>query len=303
MTEPSVRFRMWFLANVVTRLIKAPPISLTEREVGSPRTVSVKTRHGHVRCLITGAAVGAPLNTGGRPPVHVNFHGGAFLIGNPAQDDHLVRGVAGEVGAVVVNVDYTTAPKATFPRAQEEAFDVLQWVATSGDEQGWDGTRISIGGGSAGAHLAMAALELARQAGGPPVRAAVLICPLVDLTSRGADLVSTKEKPMVSEALMNTVRAAYFPVEATQVTVLASPTFGERVQFTSLPPLLVVAGELDALRTQIEKYVSKAEGFGVPVTFRVIEQVDHDFPLNAKTPEAIRELGDLTREHLLANLA
>lgn len=302
MTEPSVRFRIWFLSHVVTRLIKAPPISLTEREVPAATTVSVPTRHGAVRCLITAPAAGAPLNSGARPPVHINFHGGAFLIGNPSQDDHLVRGIAGEVGAFVVNVDYTTAPKAKLPRAHEEAFDVLQWVATAGEEHGWDSSRISIGGGSAGAHLALGAIELSRQVGGPAVRAAILLCPVVDVTAHGADLVSAKEKPMVSEALMDTVRAAYFPDETTRTTVLASPIFGEREQFAALPPLLIIAAGLDALRTQIERYAAKAEGFGVPVTFRLIEGVDHDFPFDAQATAAIRELGELNRDHLLANL-
>lgn len=66
---------------------------------------------------------------------------------------------------------------------------------------------------------------------------------------------------------------------------------------------LIVAAELDALRAQIERYAAKAQGFGVPVTFRLIEGADHDFPFDAKTPAAIRELAELNRDHLLANLA
>jgi acetyl esterase len=303
MADRSVRFRIWFLSSVVTRLIKAPPIALTDRQVEPPESVWVKTRHGDVRCFITRPAIGAPLSSEGAAPVYVNFHGGAFLIGAPAQDDHLLRGVAGEVGAHVVNVDFTTAPKSQFPQAHEECLDVLDWVAHAGDEQGWDSTRIAIGGGSSGAHIALGVMELARETKGPRVRAAVLTCPLVDVTARGTDLVSRKAKPMVSDALMDTVRAGYFPVEATQATVLGSPLNGDREQFQHLPPLLVVAGELDALRPQIEDYVTKARGFGVPVTFKVIEGVDHDFPLSKETPAAIEELARLTRDHLLAHLA
>ena len=66
----------------------------------------VPTRHGDVRCLVTRAAADAPLAAGDAvPPVHIHLHGGACLVGGPRQDDHLVRGTAGEVGATVVNVD------------------------------------------------------------------------------------------------------------------------------------------------------------------------------------------------------
>jgi acetyl esterase len=115
------------LSTVVTRVITAPSIALTTRHVAEPETVHVPTRHGDVRCHVTRPAADAPLARGpGAPPVHVNFHGGAFLIGAARQDDHVVRGIAGEVGATVVNVDYSTAPRARYPQAHEECYDVLR---------------------------------------------------------------------------------------------------------------------------------------------------------------------------------
>jgi len=304
MISPSVRFQMWFLSNVVTRIIKAPPVSLTDREVHPPEVVMVKTRHGHVRCLITRPAEGAPLNLSGRAPVHINFHGGAFLIGAPAQDEHFTRGIAGEVGAYVVNVDYTTAPKAHFPRSHEECFDVLTWVAGAGNEQGWDPERISVGGGSAGAHLALGVLELARRVDGPRVSAAVLVVPLVDVASPSSGLVSQIAKPMVSPGLMDVVNTAYFPSAATRTDVLASPLLGGREEFASLPPLFVASAEYDTLRPQIESYVERARSFGVDVTYRSFEGVDHDFPISGKVPPSlIQELGTGIRDHLLAQLS
>ena len=114
-------------------------MSLTSRAVPAAEIVPVPTRHGTVRCYITRPAPDAPLAAGQpAPPVVINFHGGGFVIGNPLQDDHLVRGMAGEVGSVVVNVDYSLAPRVRFPRALEEGFDVLNWVARSGKP--WAGT-------------------------------------------------------------------------------------------------------------------------------------------------------------------
>ena len=94
-----------------------------------------------------------------------------------------MRLIAGEVGAVVVNVDYSRAPKVRFPHAHEECFDVLRWVAASGADMGWDGGCISISGGSAGGNLALGALEQAHRAGGAPARAAVLVVPAVDVSA------------------------------------------------------------------------------------------------------------------------
>jgi acetyl esterase len=179
MINAGIHLQARFLSSFVTRVIKAPRLELTKRQVAEPDVVQVPTRHGPVRCYITRGATDAPLvHAADPPPVHINIHGGAFLIGAPRQDDHLVRAIAGEVGATVVNIDYSTAPKARYPQAHEECYDVLQWVRSSGSTMGWDSHRVSIGGGSAGANLALGALELARQASDPAVRTCVPWCRL-----------------------------------------------------------------------------------------------------------------------------
>ena len=125
------------LSAVATQLVRPPSIVLTQRDVAVPETIMVPTRHGDVRCFVTRAATGAPLAADGAvPPVHIHIHGGAFLVGAPRQDNHLVRGIAGEVGTTVVNIDYSTWPDASYPRAHEECYDVLRWVQRSGDGMG-----------------------------------------------------------------------------------------------------------------------------------------------------------------------
>jgi acetyl esterase/lipase len=299
------------MSTVVTRLVKAPPIALTSRNVARAETVLVPTRHGDVRCYITRAAADAPLATGSAvPPVHVHIHGGAFVIGAPRQDDHLVRGIAGEVGATVVNVDYSTAPEARYPQAHEECYDVLRWVQNSGDAMGWDGARVSIGGISAGGNLALGALELARRAGDPALRACVLVVPLVDASLPAEQYTSplpasagASHRPFVSPRLVGLVERNYFADAPRRTEPLASPVLGEEI--AALPPLLVVTAEQDSMRPQDERFVDKARSAGVPVTYHCAPGVDHGFPQSSKkqNESAVRALADLVRVHLTDNLA
>ena len=298
----SDRLKAWFLSIIVTRLIKAPAISLTMREVGEAEVVQVPTRHGTVRCLITRPAPDAPL-AGPAPPVHINLHGGAFLIGAPQQDDHVVRLIAGDVGAVVINVDYSRAPKVRFPHAHEECFDVLRWVAASGAERGWDSTRISISGGSAGGNLALGVLEQARRAAGPTLRAAVLVVPAVDVSAPLESYVSDIPHPFVGPALVRMMQGAYFPDVAQRRDPLASPALaGEALG--NLPPLLVMTAQLDSLLAQQERFLDQARACGVEVTYRCFKCVDHDFNLSKQTPQAVwGQFTSLVTGHLLAHLS
>ncbi len=298
-----IRLKAWLLSSVVTRIIKAPRISLTSRAVGEPEIVSVPTRHGPVRCFITRPAPDAPLASGPTSPVHINLHGGAFLIGAPHQDNHLVKAIAGEVGAVVVNVDYSRAPKVSYPHAEEECFDVLQWVATSGTAHGWDGRSISISGTSAGGNLALAALELARRNGGPSVRAAVLFVPPVDQTLPPESYVSDIPKPFVGPAMIRLVQESYFPDAARRSESLASPALGGE-ELSALPPLLIFSAQHDTLRPQIEDFVRKVEGYGGDIRYVCIDGVDHDFELNKRdAPKVLPDVVKAVAAHLNAHLA
>ncbi|MBI4940301.1 MAG: alpha/beta hydrolase [Actinobacteria bacterium] len=312
MTRADIRLQAWFLSAFVTRVIKAPPLELTTRQVAEPELVTVPTRHGPVRCFITRGAADTPLaQHTGAPPVHINIHGGAFLIGAPRQDDHLVRAMAGEAGATVVNVDYSTAPKARYPQAHQECYDVLDWVRRSGSTMGWDDQRVSIGGGSAGGNLALGALELARQAGDSAVRTCILVVPSVDQTIAPEQYSSPMPpgagraaRPFVSPRLVRVMQETYFTDASRRAEPLASPLLGDE-EIASLPPLLVIAAEQDSLRPQIEQLVTKARSKSVPVTYQCFAGVDHDFPVRPKagTEPALRELANLMCTHLIKHLA
>ena len=298
-----IRMRSWFMSTVVTRLVRPPAVTLTDRAVLAAETVRVPTRHGPVRCLITRPAPDAPLAAGAvAPPVTVNLHGGGFIVGNPRQDDHLARGIAGEVGSVVVNVDYTTSPRARFPRALEECFDVLQWVERSPDSMGWDAGRIAVSGGSAGANLALGLLTLAGRAGGPVIRTAVLLVPAVDQTIQPQQVTSPIDKPFVNAQLLAMVDASYFTKGADRSDPLASPLFlGD--ELGAFPPLLVLTAEHDTFLPYIERFVSRARALGVTVDHHRFDGVDHDFYFSRTTSAStLTHLMTLIRDHLLVGL-
>jgi acetyl esterase/lipase len=90
---------------------------------GRTTATSIPTRHGD-----TSAAIYHPAEqTGRRPAVYLNVHGGGFVIGHPEQDDPWCRYLAAHADVVVVNTDYVLAPHRRFPSPAEQIYDVLQW--------------------------------------------------------------------------------------------------------------------------------------------------------------------------------
>ena len=129
---------------------------------GRTTATSIPTRHGD-----TSAAIYHPAEqTGRRPAVYLNVHGGGFVIGHPEQDDPWCRYLAAHADVVVVNTDYALAPHRRFPSPAEQIYDVLQWVSSAARE--WDGTRVCVGGQSAGGNLSAAAAQHAELGEEPP---------------------------------------------------------------------------------------------------------------------------------------
>lgn len=234
-------------------------------------TLRVETGAGPVTCTV----YRPPASTATPAPVYVNFHGGGFVVARPEQDDHICRCIAATAGCVVINVDYAVAPQRPYPAAVTQAYDVTAWVAENGAAGGWDGSRLAVGGHSAGANLTAAVCRLARERGTFSPRLQILDSAPLDQVADPATKRSLVAKPLLTPQLMRIFTAAYVPDPADRALPLVSPALAD--DLAGLPPALVITAENDRLRDEGDAYAKALEAAGVPVTHRVFEGVDHYF--------------------------
>lgn len=262
-------------------------------QLAPPTSIKIPTRHGQVRCDVY-----QPDDVSGTPPAYVHFHGGAFVMRYPRMDDFFARIVAADVGAVVVNVDYDVAPQKRFPVAQEQCHDVSAWIADNADQVGADGSRVALGGFSAGGNLAAAAALQARDLASFSPACQLLGAPSLDVAGDPAAKTATIPNPMIGPALLRMVRATYFRDVAARSSPYASPLLAPTL--AGLAPAIVVTAEHDLLRAEGDAYVDRLRADGVPVTHHVAPGADHYFLENG--PAGARRTLELIttglREHL-----
>jgi acetyl esterase len=92
-------------------------------------------------------------------PCLIYLHGGGFMMGNLDTHDRIMRVLAKESKLGVVGVDYHLAPEYRFPTALNETLAVIEYLESHGNTLGIDGTRLALGGDSAGANLAVGATQ------------------------------------------------------------------------------------------------------------------------------------------------
>jgi acetyl esterase len=127
-----------------------------------------------VQDLAVPAADGTPLParlyaaSHARLPVLLYLHGGGFVIGGLETHDSLCRQLALRSGGAVLALDYRLAPEHRFPTAVDDAWAAMRWLAGEGaDALGLDGSRLAVGGDSAGGTLAATCAIHARDTGLP----------------------------------------------------------------------------------------------------------------------------------------
>ncbi|KAK4142752.1 Alpha/Beta hydrolase protein [Dichotomopilus funicola] len=99
-------------------------------------------------------------------PVHLNFHGGGFVIGDLKTEATLCLSMR-EAGVVVVDVDYRLCPENAWGTGIQDAWNALSWVRESADTLNINARSISIGGVSAGGHISLVLQHMARDADVP----------------------------------------------------------------------------------------------------------------------------------------
>ena len=247
-----------------------------------------------VRIYTPTAPAGAPR------PVLVWCHGGAFMHGDldMPEGDHVARGVAGRADAVVVSVDYRlcdeppelggqparqipgTVAEVRAPIPLNDVCAAVAWVREDAQELGADGTRLAIGGASAGGNLAAAAAPRLAGAGRPPSASLPMYLVAHPLnpepTEEEAEALASTPGPLrFSPQTMRAMSANYIGRPLEEATPYDFPGLACAQELAVLPRTYIEADEFDDLRVSARRYAEQLREAGVDVQYVVRRGVSH----------------------------
>jgi acetyl esterase/lipase len=186
-----------------------------------------------------------------------NIHGGGMIIGTNRLGLAGMLEWAQELSAAVVSVEYRLAPETRHPGPVEDCYAGLVWTAAHADELNIDADRIIVAGGSAGGGLAAAVALLARDRGGPALKAQMLLCPMLDdrndsvsarqMAGRGIWDYTSNETGWT--ALLGDARGG------PDVSPYAAPA--RATDLSGLPPAFIDVGSAETFRDEDVAYASR----------------------------------------------
>jgi len=223
-----------------------------------------------------------PKGANGAGPAILYLHGGGFIAGKPDMMAVANKELAEVTGAVVVAVQYRLAPETPFPGPVENCYTALSWVAANAGQLGIDRNRIAIYGQSAGGGLAAATALLARDRGGPALKAQFLLYPMLD--ARTATDKAPVTNPTTGEFGW-TVESNRFGWQAMQggqdipVERLGHFSPAQAGDLSGLPQTFLAVGSLDLFLEENIAYVQRLSRASVPVEAHIYPGAIHGFEM------------------------
>jgi acetyl esterase len=208
-------------------------------------------------------------------PVLVYYHGGGWVIGDLDTHDVLCRELAHRAGCAVVAVDYRLAPEHRFPAAVDDSLAATRWVRAQAASLGIDGSRLAVGGDSAGGNLATVTAIGLRDGGDFSPRLQLLIYPGTDMRALAPSHTANGQGYMLTADSIAYFRGHYVPVERDWSDWRCSPLL--HPDLSKLPPALVITAGFDPLRDEGRQYADALSKAGVPTQYVCFERQIHGF--------------------------
>jgi acetyl esterase/lipase len=259
---------------------RLPDVAVEERRIDGP--------HGPVRVRLyrPAATTGAGL---------LWNHGGGFVGGDlDMPEAHVVAAeLAARAGAVVASVEYRLATETVhYPVPLDDVHAAWLWFHAAAEELGADPARAAIGGASAGANLAAAAVLRSRDAGEPLPAALLLAYPAMHFPTPALEDALAAEMRGLPRMLRFTAADIAFLTRAYlgRLTDIPPNLMPGLANLRGLPPATLVLSEYDDLRGSGELFAAQLAEAGVPVTSTVAEGMLHGH-LNLPPVAAMAEIG------------
>jgi len=183
--------------------------------------------------------------------VHLHIHGGGWTIGGARQDDSINVPLAAEMDVTVVSVEYRLIPANPFQATMDDCETAARWVLETGLQE-FGADRMTIGGESAGGHLAAATILRLRDAGYrfDRVAGAALTYGAYDLGGTEMRRRAGPETLVLHGPTLPRILEKMIPpsVEARRDPAL-SPL---QADLSGLPPALLIVGTRDPLQEDSE---------------------------------------------------
>jgi len=206
-----------------------------------------------------------PLNYDVKSPTIFYFHGGGWTLCSLDTHDSFCKKISFHTGLPLISVDYSLSPEAKFPKALNEATELLLWFQNNHNDLGIANNKTIIAGDSAGGNIAAALVLKARELHLKSIKAQLLIYPALDFNNKNYESYKKYSNGyLLDDETIIWFEENYLNKRENGFNYFASPILEENL--SNLPRTCILTAEFDPIRDHGEFYAEKLSKFSVDVS-------------------------------------
>jgi acetyl esterase/lipase len=176
--------------------------------------------------------------------VYLHIHGGGWVLGAADQQDPLLEQIVTDTGLAVVSVEYRLAPEHPYPAGPDDCETAALWLARNAAAE-FGTAKLTIGGDSAGGHLAAVTLLRMRDRHGyTDFRGVNFVFGAFDLALTPSARAFGNTRLVLRTLDIEKFADAFLPGVADRRVPDISPLYAD---LAGMPPALFTIGTADAL--------------------------------------------------------
>jgi acetyl esterase/lipase len=214
-------------------------------------------------------------------PTVLDLHGGAWNAKDRHAEEPMDRALASS-GLLVVAIDMTLAPEAPYPACVQDANYGVRWLKTNAAKWNGEASRLGIYGSSSGGHVA----ELLAIRPGDARYGAIPLAGANDASVAWVAMRSPVSNPFARfenaeklhrDAMVKNTTTFFKPWDTIHES--NPQEILERHELVTLPPLLIMQGELDdnVLPAVQQRFAETYRAIGGRCEYHVFEQCEHEW--------------------------
>ena len=213
-------------------------------------------------------------------PCLVYFHGGGFCLADAPYLHKTVAEYARQAECAVVLVHYRTSDRYPFPVPFQDCCDGLEYIRRHEKELHLDGSRIAVGGDSAGGALAAACALWSRDTGKADICFQMLIYPVLDCRMETESMRKFTDSPLWNAGLNRKMWQLYLQKPGLEKVEYASPALAENLH--KLPDAYIEVEQFDCLHDEGAAFAERLRSAGAAVQLEDVRGTFHGFDVFRK---------------------
>jgi acetyl esterase len=210
-------------------------------------------------------------------PAVIYGHGGGWVLGGPETHSDMCAELADQAQCAVLLIDYRLAPEHPYPAQLEDSLKVWRWLREKGAQHGLDASRIIAAGDSAGGQMSVALALALRELGLDPLRAMILIYPVLGANMETGSYVRNANAPCLTRAEMKFYLESFLgpPGSPAWNDEKAVPLLARSL--AGLPPAYITVAEHDPLHDDGVQFHERLLAEGIASTLRREPLLAHSY--------------------------